>query len=131
MSDKFGVDQHIRTPYMENYNMNLQQELSRHMVLQIGYVGSQGHKLFRFRDLNQPSKAHITAADLAASCINRAPERRRFTRHLTGKFHGRLDLLQLRREFRQLQLQRPANQLAREWLAWPDVHCQLHLVALD
>ena len=27
------------------------------MVLQIGYVGSQGHKLFRFRDLNQPSNA--------------------------------------------------------------------------
>jgi hypothetical protein len=70
MSDRFGVDQHIRSPYLENYNLNFQQELTRHMVVQIGYVGSQGHKLFRFRDLNQPSQAQITAADLGCNCIN-------------------------------------------------------------
>src|SRR6266446_1620781 len=70
MSDRFGVDQHIRSPYLENYNLNLQQELTKHMVLEIGYVGSQGHKLFRFRDLNQPSQAQITAADLGCNCIN-------------------------------------------------------------
>jgi len=70
MSDRFGVDQNIRTPYLENYNLNLQQELSKHAVLQIGYVGSQGHKLFRFRDLNQPSHAAVTAADLGCDCIN-------------------------------------------------------------
>lgn len=63
MPDRFGVDQHIRSPYLENYNLNFQQELSKHMVLQIGYVGSQGHKLFRFRDLNQPSAAQINAYD--------------------------------------------------------------------
>lgn len=63
MGDLFGVDQQIRSPYMENYNLNLQQELTRHMVFQIGYVGSQGHKLFRFRDLNQPSAAQINAYD--------------------------------------------------------------------
>jgi hypothetical protein len=64
ISDRFGVDQNIRSPYLENYNLNFQQELTKHMVLQIGYVGSQGHKLFRFRDLNQPSQATITACDL-------------------------------------------------------------------
>jgi outer membrane receptor protein involved in Fe transport len=63
MSDRFGVDQHIRTPYMENYNLNLQQELNKHMVVQVGYVGAQGHKLFRFRDLNQPTAAQINAYD--------------------------------------------------------------------
>jgi hypothetical protein len=63
ISDRFGVDSKIRSPYMENYNLNLQQELTKHMVLQIGYVGSQGHKLFRFRDLNQPSAAQINAYD--------------------------------------------------------------------
>jgi len=70
MSDRFGVDQNIRSPYLENYNLNLQQELTKHMVLEIGYVGSQGHKLFRFRDLNQPGQAQITAADLGCNCIN-------------------------------------------------------------
>ena len=63
MQDEFGVDPHIRTPYMENYNLNLQQQLTRKIVLQVGYVGSQGHKLFDFRDLNQPSAAQIFASD--------------------------------------------------------------------
>ncbi|MBV8207787.1 MAG: TonB-dependent receptor [Acidobacteria bacterium] len=67
--DIFAVDPHIRTPYMENYNLNLQQQLGSRVALQIGYVGSQGHRLFRFRDINQPSQAVITAADLGAGSI--------------------------------------------------------------
>ncbi|HEX9233093.1 MAG TPA: carboxypeptidase regulatory-like domain-containing protein [Candidatus Acidoferrum sp.] len=70
MSDAFGVDQRIRSPYMANFNLNFQQELNKKMVVQVGYVGSNGHKLFRFRDINQPSQAQITAADLACNCIN-------------------------------------------------------------
>ena len=53
-SSLFAADQHLRTPYMYNYNFNIQQELSKNAALQIGYVGSVGHKLFRFRDINQP-----------------------------------------------------------------------------
>jgi Carboxypeptidase regulatory-like domain len=59
ISDRFGVDQHIRTPYMQNFNLNLQQDLGHRMVFEIGYVGSNGHRLFRFRDLNQPTLAQI------------------------------------------------------------------------
>ena len=65
MPDAFGVDPHLRSPYLENYNLNLQQQLSRHIVLQVGYVGSQGHKLLDFLDINQPSAAQIWAADCA------------------------------------------------------------------
>jgi len=79
MNDAFGVDQHIRTPYMQNFNLNFQQELSRRTVLQIGYVGSNGHKLLRFRDINQPSQAEITAADLACACINDGTVPRRYS----------------------------------------------------
>jgi Carboxypeptidase regulatory-like domain/TonB dependent receptor/TonB-dependent Receptor Plug Domain len=61
--DAFGFDRNIKTPYMENYNLNIQQQLSNHMVLQIGYVGSQGHHLWRFFDISQPSTAQINAAD--------------------------------------------------------------------
>ena len=61
--DIFGVDPHIKTPYMENYNINLQQQIGSKTVLQIGYVGSQGHRLLRFYDLNQPTSAAVTAAD--------------------------------------------------------------------
>ncbi|HZD93999.1 MAG TPA: TonB-dependent receptor, partial [Candidatus Sulfotelmatobacter sp.] len=54
-SDVFTVDQKLRTPYMHVLNLNVQQELSRNVALQIGYVGSQGRKLFRYRDINQPN----------------------------------------------------------------------------
>jgi hypothetical protein len=64
--DIFSFDRNIKTPYMENYNLNLQQQFGSKMVLQVGYVGSQGHRLFRFYDLNQPSQAAITAADCPA-----------------------------------------------------------------
>ena len=63
MSDAFGVDQHIRTPYLQNYNLNIQQQLTRKMVVQVGYVGSHGSKLWDFRDINQPSAAQIFASD--------------------------------------------------------------------
>ncbi len=49
----FAVDQHMRTPYVQNYNLNIQQSLGPATILQISYVGSQGRKLFRVRDLNQ------------------------------------------------------------------------------
>ncbi len=70
MSDAFGVDPNIRTPYMQNFNLNFQQELTRKTVFQIGYVGSNGHKLLRFRDINQPTQTQIDAADTACNCIN-------------------------------------------------------------
>jgi hypothetical protein len=39
---------------MQVYNLNVQQELTKSVAVQIGYVGSQGRKLFRYRDINQP-----------------------------------------------------------------------------
>ena len=61
----FGADQKLRTPYVQNFNLNIQQAIGNRAVLQVGYVGTKGTKLFRFRDINQPSQAQITAADLA------------------------------------------------------------------
>jgi len=67
--DAFGFDRNIKTPYMENYNINIQQQLSNKAVLQVSYVGSQGHRLWRFYDISQPSTAQINAADTACDCI--------------------------------------------------------------
>ena len=61
-SDVFSVDRNLRTPYVQNFNLNIQQELSRNVVLQVGYVGSQGRKLFRYRDINQPVNPMISTA---------------------------------------------------------------------
>jgi hypothetical protein len=49
----FAVDPNLRTPYVQNYNLNLQHELRPGTVLQASYVGSHGVKLYRVRDLNQ------------------------------------------------------------------------------
>ncbi|MGA8344831.1 MAG: hypothetical protein WB781_23065, partial [Candidatus Sulfotelmatobacter sp.] len=68
--DVFAFDRNIKTPYMENYNLNIQQQLSSKAVLQLSYVGSQGHHLWRFFDISQPSAAQINAADIACNCIN-------------------------------------------------------------
>jgi hypothetical protein len=59
MPDAFGVQQNMRTPYVQNFNLNLQRQVTQKSVLQIGYVGSNGHKLLRFRDINQPTLAQI------------------------------------------------------------------------
>jgi hypothetical protein len=52
-ADAWTVDQRLRTPYVYNYNLNVEQALTSKMALTVGYVGSQGVKLFRFIDLNQ------------------------------------------------------------------------------
>jgi hypothetical protein len=52
-SDVFTVDKHLRTPFVQIYNVNLQEELGSRGAFQIGYVGSLGKSLFRYRDINQ------------------------------------------------------------------------------
>jgi len=67
--DVFAFDRNIKSPYMENYNLNIQQQISSKAMLQVSYVGSQGHRLWRFFDISQPSEAQINAADIACGCI--------------------------------------------------------------
>ena len=43
---------HLRTQYSAQYNLNIQQELAKDLVLQVGYVGSQGHRLLASHDVN-------------------------------------------------------------------------------
>ncbi len=52
-SDVFTVDQRLRTPYVQNYNLNIEQQLAPKTAISVAYVGSAGRKLFRFTDLNQ------------------------------------------------------------------------------
>jgi hypothetical protein len=84
--DIFSFDRNIRTPYMENYNLNIERQISSKAVLQVGYVGAQGHKLFRFRDLNQPDQATITAADLTNGVVSFGVPRR-FSSNPYGAFY--------------------------------------------
>ncbi|MBZ5648407.1 MAG: TonB-dependent receptor [Acidobacteriia bacterium] len=56
-NDTFTVSQDVRTPYMQNWNLNVQQALGKKVSLQIGYVGSKGTKLFQYVDANQANPA--------------------------------------------------------------------------
>ena len=50
-----AVDPNYRNAYMEDYNLNIQQEVKGQIALSIGYYGSQGHHLRQYLNLNQPS----------------------------------------------------------------------------
>jgi hypothetical protein len=43
---------HLRSQYTSQYNLTIQRELSNSMMFQIGYVGSQGHRLLASHDIN-------------------------------------------------------------------------------
>ena len=47
-----SVNQQIRTPYVQNMNLNIQQGLWNGALLQVGYVGSLGRKLLVTRNIN-------------------------------------------------------------------------------
>ena len=42
----------LRSQYSEQYNLTVQRELAKDVVFQIGYVGTQGHRLLGDHDLN-------------------------------------------------------------------------------
>lgn len=42
----------LKSQYTEQYNFGIQREILRNMVLSVGYVGSQGHRLLATRDLS-------------------------------------------------------------------------------
>lgn len=47
-----GVNQDFATPYLQNFNLNVQRDVFGKGVLQIGYVGSLGRKLVHTRNIN-------------------------------------------------------------------------------
>jgi hypothetical protein len=52
----FGEFQpHLRSQYTSQYNLTVQRELSNSLMFQIGYVGSEGHRLLASHDINPSS----------------------------------------------------------------------------
>ena len=48
-----SYDENLRTPYAQHFNLTLQREFGKSMLLSAGYVGSKGTRLTRQRDINQ------------------------------------------------------------------------------
>ncbi|MBC8166332.1 MAG: TonB-dependent receptor [Bryobacteraceae bacterium] len=47
-----SVNQDFRTPYLQNFNLNIQQGLWQNATLQVGYVGSLGRRLVYTHNIN-------------------------------------------------------------------------------
>ncbi len=60
---------HLRSQYTTQYNLTIQRELSNSMMFQIGYVGSQGHRLLATHDIN-PSNPQTCLDIMSISAIN-------------------------------------------------------------
>ncbi len=50
----FVTPQNFRSPYTQNWNLNVQQRVGENVGLEVGYVGSKGSRLVRLTDLNEP-----------------------------------------------------------------------------
>jgi hypothetical protein len=53
-SSIFVTPRNLVTPYAQNWNLNLEQQITSAIALQVGYIGGKGTKLVRLRDANQP-----------------------------------------------------------------------------
>ncbi|MGH9779611.1 MAG: carboxypeptidase regulatory-like domain-containing protein, partial [Candidatus Acidiferrales bacterium] len=60
-TDITQANPNLRTPYIQNYNFNIQRELWTNTVLQVSYVGSKGTKLFRTREINMITDLNVGA----------------------------------------------------------------------
>jgi hypothetical protein len=60
----------MRTQYSAQYNLTIQRELARGTLLQVGYVGSQGHRLLASHDINAANPQ--TCLDIQALATNDA-----------------------------------------------------------
>ena len=49
-----AVDPSLRTPYLQQYGVNLQYQISQSTALELGYVGTKGSRLATQRLINQP-----------------------------------------------------------------------------
>ncbi|WP_263370142.1 TonB-dependent receptor [Granulicella cerasi] len=71
----FSIDQNMRTPYVWNYNLNVEQQLGSKILAQLGYVGNESRKLLGIRDINQAklqaNGSPSTAADQLTQQMSR------------------------------------------------------------
>jgi hypothetical protein len=62
---------HLKTQYTAQYNLTVQRELAKDLMLQVGYVGSQGHRLLASHDVN-PSDAQTCLDIMNIAALNAA-----------------------------------------------------------
>ena len=65
----FGVDQKLKTPYVMNWNVNLQHEITPGTLLQVAYVANRGRNLYSTTDPNQADPAIVEGRQAAFRAV--------------------------------------------------------------
>lgn len=74
--DVNSIAHNQKTPNTQTWNLNLQQELSRNLVLQIGYVGNKSTHQLQQLDINQPNPGDPDTAQLRRPFNTQFPDLR-------------------------------------------------------
>ena len=90
------VNIHLRTPYIYQYNVSVQRQISRGLMAEVGYAGSSSHKLLTWVDPNpfvlstvaQGNPIRILNQELLASNPNADPNTYGFTPTFDGLNHA-------------------------------------------
>jgi len=59
------IDPHLKTPYIYQYNLSLQQQLANNLTLEAGYIGYSAHGLTGLTDINPFVRAATPRARFA------------------------------------------------------------------
>ncbi|HET6143957.1 MAG TPA: TonB-dependent receptor [Candidatus Acidoferrales bacterium] len=70
----YGVNPNIRTPYVGNWNLDIQHAITNNLSIDVGYVGNHGTKLLGKVNLNQPAFGAGWTGAAKAACISSATD---------------------------------------------------------
>ncbi len=65
----YGVNPNIRTPYVSNWNLDIQRAITNNLSIDIGYVGNHGTKLLGKLNVNQPLPGSGWTPAAISSCL--------------------------------------------------------------
>src|ERR1700704_1669959 len=84
----FGeLEPKLRAQYTSQYNLGIQREIVKDMVLSVGYVGSQGHRLLATKDLNYGNpQTCIDLQNISDYYTNVAPDTNLASAYSCGPF---------------------------------------------
>jgi hypothetical protein len=68
-----AVDPNVRTPYVENWLLDLQRAITSSLSLDLGYIGNHGVKLLGMNDINQPAIGSGWTTAAVNACLSSAP----------------------------------------------------------
>ncbi len=68
--DTSSISRDYSVPYIYNFNLNIQRQLTPSTILQVGYVGSVGHKLATAYEADPVTEAGHTACLANPECVN-------------------------------------------------------------